>query len=102
VPVTPLGYRHGFGIDPVLMRSPTGEVRVAVEEAFAARLPAGFEPRLSDEHVEAVFLPAEEAAAVPRFPGPQRAIRLAAGLAGELAAPSGPRPSDWPLPPVRG
>jgi lipoyl(octanoyl) transferase len=92
VPVTPLGYRHGFGIDPVLMRSPTGEVRVAVEEAFAARLPPGFEPRLSDEHVEAAFLPAAEAAATPRFPGPRRAIRLAAGLT----------EGEGPLPPVRG
>jgi lipoyl(octanoyl) transferase len=80
VPVVPLAYRHAFGIDPVLMRSPTGEVRTAVEEAFAARLPPGFEPRLSDEHVEAAFLPAAEAAATPRFPGPRRAIRLAAGL----------------------
>jgi lipoyl(octanoyl) transferase len=80
VPVEPLDYRHGFGIDPVLMRSPTGEVRVAVEEAFVARLPPGFEPRLSEEHVEAAFVPAAEAAATPRFPGPRRAIRLAAGL----------------------
>jgi len=77
VPVEPLGYRHGFGIDPDLMRSPTREVRVAVEEGFLARLPPGFEPRLSDEHVEAAFLPAAEAAATPRFPGPRRAIQLA-------------------------
>ena len=80
VPVEPLGYRHGFGIDPVLMRSPNGEVRVAVEEAFVAHLPPGFRPTLSDEHVEAAFLPAAEAASTPRFPGPRRAIRLAAGL----------------------
>jgi len=51
-----------------------------VEEAFVARLPPGFAPRLSDEHVDARFLPAAEAAATPRFPGPRRAIRLAAGL----------------------
>jgi lipoyl(octanoyl) transferase len=77
VPVEPLGYRHAFGIDPVLMCSPSGEVRVAVEEAFVARLPPGFEPRLSDEHVEAAFVEAAEAADTPRFPGPRRAIRLA-------------------------
>ena len=80
VPVAPLGYRHGFGIDPVLMRSPDGRVRVAFEEAFVARLPPGFEPRLSHEHVAARLVPAAEAAAIPRFPGPRRAIRLAAGL----------------------
>ncbi len=90
VPVEPLGYRHGFGIDPGLMRSPDGQVRVAVEEAFVARLPPGFEPRLSDEHVEAAFLPAAEAAGTPRFPGPRKAIRLAAGLPAAAAPEPAP------------
>lgn len=92
VPVEPLGYRHGFGIDPVLMRSPDGRVRVATEEAFVARLPPGFEPRLSHEHVAARFVPAAEAATIPRFPGPRRAIRLAAGLE-RAAARAQPAPA---------
>ncbi len=93
VPVEPLGYKHGFGIDPVLMRSPDGRVRVAVEEAFVARLPPGFEPRLSDEHVEAAFVPAAEAAVTPRFPGPRRAIRLSCGLPSPALEPAWPTPT---------
>ncbi len=84
VPVEPLGYRHGFGIDPAVLGLPPGELRTAEEEAFVARLPPGFTPRLSEEHVEALFLPPAEAAEAPRFPGLRRAIRLAAG-------PSAPR-----------
>jgi lipoyl(octanoyl) transferase len=80
VPVEPLGYRHGFGIDPAVLGLPPGELRTADEEAFLARLPPGFVPRLSEEHVEARFLPPAEAAATPRFAGLRRAIRLAAGL----------------------
>jgi lipoyl(octanoyl) transferase len=77
VAVRPLGYRHGFGYDPASLGRPPGPVRGCVEEAFVATLPAGFTPRLSDEHVEAAFHPAEVAAAIPRFAGLRRAIRLA-------------------------
>jgi lipoyl(octanoyl) transferase len=77
VAVAPLGYRHGFGYDPATLGRPPGPVRVVIEEAFVARLPAGFEPRLSAEHVEAQFHPPQEAARIPRFAGLRRAIRLA-------------------------
>jgi lipoyl(octanoyl) transferase len=77
VPVAPLGYRHGFGYDPVSLGRPPGPVRGCIEEAFVARLPPGFTPRLSEEHVEASFQPADEAARIPRFAGLRRAIRLA-------------------------
>jgi len=55
-------------------------VRGCDEEAFVARLPAGFSPVLSAEHTEAAFHPAEVAATIPRFAGLRRAIRLATGL----------------------
>jgi lipoyl(octanoyl) transferase len=77
VPVEPLGYRHGFAYDPASLGRPPGPVRGCVEEAFVARLPPGFVPRLSEEHVEAAFQPAGEAARIPRFAGLRRAIRLA-------------------------
>ncbi len=80
VAVEPLGYRHGFAIDHEVMGRPPGPVRGADEEAFAARLPEGFVPVLSDEHTELAFHPAEVAATIPRFPGLRRAIRLATGL----------------------
>jgi len=52
---------------------------VTVEEtAFAARLPEGFAPRLSDEHAEHAFLPPAEALGRLRFAGLRRAVRLAA------------------------
>jgi lipoyl(octanoyl) transferase len=86
VAVAPLGYRHGFAYDPATLGRPTGPVRGVIEEAFVARLPPGFEPRLSAEHVEACFQPAEVAARIPRFAGLRRAIRLA--TEGECPRPS--------------
>jgi lipoyl(octanoyl) transferase len=80
VAVAPLSYRHGFAIDHVVMGREPGPVRGADEEAFVARLPAGFTPVLSAEHTEWAFHPAEAAARVPRFAGLRRAIRLATGL----------------------
>ncbi|HYQ81813.1 MAG TPA: lipoyl(octanoyl) transferase LipB, partial [Anaeromyxobacteraceae bacterium] len=50
--VVDLGYRHGFGLDPSLSRSPGASLRLVEETAFAARLPPGFAPRLSAEHAE--------------------------------------------------
>jgi lipoyl(octanoyl) transferase len=91
VAVEPLGYRHGFAIDHAVMGRAPGPVRGADEEAFMARLPAGFEPRLSEEHVELAWHPPEEAAAIPRFAGLRRAIRLATRL--ERPAPSAPAPA---------
>ena len=79
-PVTDLGYRHGFGLDPSLSRPPAPSLRLVEETAFAARLPQGFAPRLSAEHAEWGWFPPGEAAGATRFAGLQRAIRLAAAL----------------------
>ena len=91
VEVAPLGYRHGFGYDPVALGRSPAPVRGVVEEAFVAHLPPGFEPRLSEEHVEAAFRPAEEAARIPRFAGLRKAIRLATASLDQR--PSSARPS---------
>jgi lipoyl(octanoyl) transferase len=77
VPVAPLGYTHAFALDPATLGRPPGPVRVCEEQAFLARLPPGFEPRLSEEHVAWRLASPEEAADVPRFAGLRRAIRLA-------------------------
>ncbi len=77
VPVTPLGYRHAFGLEPSVNRVRPGALVLAEETAFAARLPDGFAPRLSDEHAEHAFVPAEEALSRLRFAGLRRAVRLA-------------------------
>jgi lipoyl(octanoyl) transferase len=87
VAVTPIGYRHGFGYDPVSLGRPPGPVRGCIEEAFKARLPPGFTPRLSEEHVEAAFHPAAEAALIPRYPGLRKAIRLATSQPGASSGP---------------
>ena len=50
--VEPLGYRHGFALDPALSAAPRGALRLVEETAFAARLPPGFAARISDEHAE--------------------------------------------------
>ena len=52
--------------------------RTGQETAYAARLPAGFVPRLSGEHSEWGWHPPEEAAALVPWAGLRRAIRLAA------------------------
>jgi lipoyl(octanoyl) transferase len=75
--VEPLGYRHAFALDPSLNRVRPGALVVVEETAFAARLPPGFEVRLSDEHAEHAFVPAGEALARLRFAGLRRAVRLA-------------------------
>jgi lipoyl(octanoyl) transferase len=77
VPVEPLGYRHSFALDPSLNRVRPGALVLVEETAFMARLPPGFEARLSDEHAEHAFVPAEEALARLRFAGLRRAVRLA-------------------------
>ncbi len=76
--VEPLGYRHGFGIDPGVLGEEDGELRTAEETAFAARVPGG-EVRLSAEHVDYAWLPVAEAEGRLRYPGLRRALRLAAG-----------------------
>jgi lipoyl(octanoyl) transferase len=78
VPVVPLDYRHAFGLDPAVNRVAPGDLVLVEEVAFAARLPAGFEPRISHEHAELAFVSVEEALERLRFPGLRRAVRLAA------------------------
>jgi lipoyl(octanoyl) transferase len=77
VPVEPLGYRHAFPLDPALVPPKRPGLRVCDETAFVARLPAGFEPRLSDEHVAWELCGPAEAGARPRYAGLRRAVRLA-------------------------
>jgi lipoyl(octanoyl) transferase len=89
-PVRPLGYVHGFALSPeVASRAGAGAgLRTGQETAFAASLPAGFEPSLSAEHREwGWFSPGEAVARVP-WAGLRRAIRLAGeerGASAELA-----------------
>jgi lipoyl(octanoyl) transferase len=74
-PVEPLGYVHGFGIDPRLAHEPSPSVRTAEETAFMARLPAGAAV-LSHEHEEQAWLGADEALARLPYSGLRRAVRL--------------------------
>jgi lipoyl(octanoyl) transferase len=78
VPVEPLGYRHAFALEPGLNRVRPGALAVVEETAFAARLPPGFEPRISDEHSEHALVTPDEALSRLRFAGLRRAVRLAA------------------------
>ena len=64
-------------MDPVLARAPAGTLRLAHETAFAAPLPLGFAPRLSDEHAEHAWLSPDDALARLVHPGLRRAVRLA-------------------------
>ncbi|HVP66210.1 MAG TPA: lipoyl(octanoyl) transferase LipB [Anaeromyxobacteraceae bacterium] len=75
--VEPLGYRHGFALDPSLRGEPEAELRTAVEEAFVARVPAGAEVRLSAEHGAHAWVAPAEAEARVRFEGLRKAIRSA-------------------------
>jgi lipoyl(octanoyl) transferase len=81
VPVTPLGYRHAFALDPAVLGRTDATLRICDETAFAARLPPGFSCRISDEHAEHVFLEPAEALSRLRFPGLRRAVRVATGAA---------------------
>jgi lipoyl(octanoyl) transferase len=77
VPVVPLDYRHAFGLDPAVNRVAPGQLVLVEEVAFAARLPDGFVPTISDEHAEHVFVSLEEALERLRFAGLRRAVKLA-------------------------
>lgn len=77
VPVVPLDYRHAFALDPGINRVKPGAVVTVEETAFAARVPSGFAPRLSEEHAEHAWATPEEALARLRFPGLRRAVKLA-------------------------
>ena len=77
VAVEPLGYRHAFALDPSLNRVRPGALVLVDETAYAARLPAGFSARLSDEHAEHAWATPAEAVARLRFAGLRKAVRLA-------------------------
>jgi lipoyl(octanoyl) transferase len=81
VEVASLGYRHAFALDPSVVPPKRPGLRVCDETAFWARLPPGFVPRLSDEHVAWEWCTAEEASVRPRYAGLRRAIRLATSCA---------------------
>jgi len=76
--VEPLGYVHGFGIDPSLAYTQGAGVRLVEETAFVARVPEG-QAVLSHEHVEQAWLTPAEALERLRYPGLRRAVRLATG-----------------------
>ncbi len=77
VPVEPLGYRHAFALDPSLRRAGPGALVVVEETAYAARLPAGFSARISDEHSEHAWVAPDEAVQRLRFAGLRKAVQLA-------------------------
>jgi lipoyl(octanoyl) transferase len=81
VPVSSLDYRHAFPLDPALVPPKRPGLRICEETAFMARLPPGFEPRLSDEHVAWEWCTPQEATARPRYAGLRRAIDLASSCA---------------------
>jgi lipoyl(octanoyl) transferase len=85
-PVRPLGYVHGFALSPLQGARVGPGLRTGQETAFAATLPQGFEPILSEEHCEWGWFSPEEALARLPWAGLRRAVRLA----GEGRGPSVP------------
>jgi 8-oxo-dGTP pyrophosphatase MutT (NUDIX family) len=79
--VVPLGETLDYDLsgDPesVRERFPAGTDRIVVWP-FVADAPAGWEPTLDDEHVEARWLSAEQAVALLYYPEPREAVRRAA------------------------
>jgi lipoyl(octanoyl) transferase len=75
--VVPLGYRHGFVVEPELAGRFGGGLVTVEETAFAARLPADFRCVRSDEHAEHAWLPLPEALLRLPYAGLRRAVRLA-------------------------
>jgi lipoyl(octanoyl) transferase len=90
-PVRPLGYVHGFALGPAQAGRVGGGLRTGQETAFAAVLPDGFAPRLSDEHRDWGWFSTDEAVARLPWAGLRRSVRLAtAGAAPRSAlAPDG-------------
>jgi lipoyl(octanoyl) transferase len=77
VPVRPLGYVHAFALEPSLAARLGGGPTIVQETAFAARLPAGFACRISDEHSEHAWYAPDDALARLPYAGLRRAVRLA-------------------------
>lgn len=82
----PLGYSLAGDPESVRARFAPGTTRVQVH-SYLADAPAGWEPRLDDEHVDHRWLPEAEAIALLRYPEPREAVR---------------RASAWPDPPREG
>jgi lipoyl(octanoyl) transferase len=77
LPVRSLDYVHGFALSPMQASRAEGGLRTGQETAFVARVPADFEPCLSDEHCEwGWFSPREATDRLP-WAGLRRAVRLA-------------------------
>ena len=80
-PVVSLGETLDYDLsgDPesVRERFPAGTERILVWP-FVADAPAGWEPTLDDEHVEARWLGADQAIALLFYPEPREAVRRAA------------------------
>ena len=77
VAVRPLGYVHGFALGPAQAARVGDGMRTGRETAFAALLPEGFEPRLSDEHREWGWFTEAEALSLLPWAGLRRSVRLA-------------------------
>jgi lipoyl(octanoyl) transferase len=82
LPVRPLGYVHGFALGPSQAVRVGGGMRTGRETAFAALLPDGFAPRLSDEHDQWGWFTEDEAVSLLPWAGLRRAVRLAGPGAG--------------------
>jgi dATP pyrophosphohydrolase len=77
----PLGGSLSYDVtgdpEPVRARFPAGTERITVWP-FVADAPAGWEPALDEEHVDARWLDHEGAVALLRYPEPREAVRRAA------------------------
>jgi 8-oxo-dGTP pyrophosphatase MutT (NUDIX family) len=73
----PLGYDLAGDPEPVRARFPAGTERIVVWP-FVTEAPAGWEPTLDHEHVEARWLDPEAAIALLEYPEPKEIVRRAA------------------------
>ena len=73
----PLGYDLAGDPESVRARFPAGTERITVWP-FLAEAPAGWEPTLDHEHVEARWLGPEGAISLLHYPEPREAVRRAA------------------------
>ncbi len=74
----PLGYDLAGDPEPVRARFPEGTARIVVWP-FVVEAPAGWEPELDHEHVEARWLDPGAAIALLEYPEPREIVRRAAG-----------------------
>jgi 8-oxo-dGTP pyrophosphatase MutT (NUDIX family) len=70
--LVPLGYRHEY-----LSSEPGRKQTRYLEHAFLLRVPAGQEPRLSEEHVGFRWTAAAEASALLQWESHRETLRLA-------------------------